>query len=172
MREWRVGNGSSSAWMTPRVWDVATGLSAGPTVGRNRSLCGAVYDTAMSPVGRRRSSGVGCGDCQEWSFPGHDSFQAAVAPDGRSFLVGGVDGVVRIYDAATGVERGRLALGIGRIQSLSIAAGGSVAAACGDAAAGRRLGRGALTGAARRQPAGVGASTGGLTTRRSRAAIK
>ena len=56
----------------------------------------------------------------------------AVAPDGRTLLAGGVDGVVRTFDAATGAERGRLALPVGPIRSLSVAACGTVAVACGD----------------------------------------
>ena len=56
----------------------------------------------------------------------------AATPDGRAFLVGGADGVVRTYDAATGAERGRLELPVGPVECLSVAAGGTVAVACGD----------------------------------------
>jgi RNA polymerase sigma factor (sigma-70 family) len=92
---------------TVRIWDVETGKQL-LLFGKHTS---EVFGVALSPDGKR---GVSCGGeaVRLWDaetgrelrrFPGDHS--AAFSPDGRSFLSGGRDNVMRLWEVASGRQR-------------------------------------------------------------------
>ena len=101
-----------------------------------------VYRVAVAPDGSTVAAAtertVGLFDldpCRlRWRTPsfGRKISGLAFLPDGRSIQAAGHDGLVRTLDAATGAERGRLAVGLERVTCLSVSAAGTTAAACGD----------------------------------------
>lgn len=56
----------------------------------------------------------------------------ALSPDGRTLAAGGAGGVIRLWDAATGAERGTLAGHAGGVTALAFAAGGVLVSAGAD----------------------------------------
>jgi WD40 repeat protein/serine/threonine protein kinase len=108
---------SGSADNTVKVWDVETGQEVFTLRGHPESVFGVFF----SPDGRRLASlGFSHSPVKLWDLPaggggeitprsslGHHSngaWSAAFSPDGRLLAVGGgvADGVVRVYDVASG----------------------------------------------------------------------
>jgi WD40 repeat protein/tRNA A-37 threonylcarbamoyl transferase component Bud32 len=97
-----------------RLWDATTGNPLTAPVPQKEM----VVSVAFSPDGRHFLTGSfrldeGAGEVQLWETAtmqrvgpqielAHGALAVAYNPDGRSFAAGGMDGMVRIWDAATG----------------------------------------------------------------------
>jgi WD40 repeat protein len=123
------------------VWDAAAGEPVRTLPHRPTFIRTA---TAVSPDGRRAAASYDR-DVDLWRLDdpaappvtlaggrGNRSVRAvAFTPDGRALLSVASDGVARVWDAATGVERRALDWGVGSLQSAVVAPDGLTAAAGG-----------------------------------------
>jgi RNA polymerase sigma factor (sigma-70 family) len=101
------------------LWDVAAGKELRRLSGHGDSI----YQAAFSPDGKRLVTGGGIQDktVRIWDvdagtelvrIPGPGGWVRPVdfSPDGKTVAAGGQDGIIRLYDAATGKERRRLVI--------------------------------------------------------------
>jgi len=123
-----------------RQWSVADGKPLRQLLDRG----GGVRAVAYSPDGRRLVAGGGRA-LRQWSAdtgrpwpvpvpPGGVILSAALAPDGTTLAVGGTDGLIRLWDLATGEERGLLDGHRGPVVALAFGPGGRVLASASTAA--------------------------------------
>jgi eukaryotic-like serine/threonine-protein kinase len=98
-----------------RLWDVDTGLPAGPPLPHG----GAVAAVAFSPDGKTVVTGGADGMARLWEVStatparpplkhGSAVFALALSPDGKTLATGGGDKAVRLWDLATGEARAAL----------------------------------------------------------------
>jgi RNA polymerase sigma factor (sigma-70 family) len=101
------------------LWGVATGKELRRLAGHGDPI----YQAVFSPDGKRLATGGGIQDktVRIWDvdtgaelvrIPGPDGWVRPVdfSPDGKTVAAAGQDGVIRLYDAATGKERQRLVI--------------------------------------------------------------
>jgi WD40 repeat protein len=106
---------ATGAGAAVRLWDVATGKRRGEGLGST----GGESSLAFSPDGKRLATGSvgdwGERDVRVWdlrngtpvlTLKGHEGNvrQVVFAPDGSRVLTGGNDGILRVWDAASGKE--------------------------------------------------------------------
>ncbi|MFM9057516.1 MAG: WD40 repeat domain-containing serine/threonine protein kinase [Planctomycetaceae bacterium] len=122
-----------------RIWDVGRGVEAMHLRGHRA----AVWSLAWAAEGRRVATGAADGDIRLWDparrldvLPvGGRVLSAAHSPDGMTLAIGTDAAEVRLCDAATLVERGRLGSALGRVNGVAWSPdGGLVAGACDDGA--------------------------------------
>jgi WD40 repeat protein len=84
-------------------------------------------DVVLLPLRKEPGPGVVC------RGRGDEVRAVAFAPDGRTVLTGGADGLVILWDVVTGTELVRFDWGTGPVNALAVAPDGLTAAAAGDA---------------------------------------
>jgi WD40 repeat protein len=131
MRAVRYRGLVGSVWQ----WNAADGRPVRQLVGR----CGGVRGVAFTPDGKRLLAAGGRSLRQweattgrPWPAPAGraaSALAAALAPDGATLAVGGSDGLIRLWDPATGESRGHLEGHGGPVVALAYGPGGVLASA-------------------------------------------
>jgi WD40 repeat protein len=122
-----------------QVWDLASGRVAAALQQRLKFINHLAY----SPDGRLLAVALGW-SAALWDVARREEtvslrgkhtgtvWSVAFTPDGQTLMTGSGDGTVKLWDVASGRERGAFAWGIGRVHVVAFAPDGMRAAAGGD----------------------------------------